>query len=444
MRKQLAMALAVAMATSVVLAGCGTTASTSSGGSSSGGSDSAGGSGSSGGASLQLLNGKPEIDAQMQDLAAKYEEETGNKIEVMTIGGNETASSKLKELKQAGEMPDIFVAEANQFANWQGELADLSGEQWTEDTDVEYVDDEMGTIGFPYMVEAHGLAYNADLLEKAGVDPASLTSPAAYKAAFEKIDGMKDDLGITAVVGWCAEASNLGWSSGTHVFGHYLDAGLEPTDSTYIDMLNDGGKLDEARFTAFGEFIGLLNQYSDPQLLVDGTYDDQVLGFASGKYVFVTQGSWIGATLTGDDADAYAAAGNFKCGFAPFAFEDGIATIQDEPTSYWTVYKDGDVDAAKAFLQWCSEDTAQQIFVEDMGFVSPYNDCAYTATDPFAGAVTEWLGTGKHSSYHTFFKKDGLQDVTSVVFQEYAKGDIASAADFYTEMQKVTTDYYAQ
>jgi raffinose/stachyose/melibiose transport system substrate-binding protein len=391
-----------------------------------------------------LLNGKPEIDAQMQELAKKYNEETGNTIEVMTIGGNETSSKKLKELKQAGEMPDIFVAEANQFANWEGELVDLKGEKWTENTDVEYVDDEMGTIGFPYMVEAHGLAYNADILKKAGIDPASLTSPKAYEEAFKTLDEKKGDLGLTAAVGWCAEATNLGWSSGTHVFGHYLDAGLEPTDSKYIDMLNDGGKLDKDRFTAFGEFIGLLNKYSDPALLVDGTYDDQVLGFASGKYAFVTQGSWIGATLTGDDKDAYESAGNFECGFAPFAFEDGVNTILDEPTSYWTVYKDGDVDAAKAFLQWCSEDTAQQIFVEEMGFVSPYNDCKYTASDPFAKAVTEWLGEGKHSSYHTFFKKDGLQDVTSVVFQEYAKGEIKSAADFYTEMEKVTEDYYAK
>ena len=40
------------------------------------------------------------------------------------------------------------------------------------------------------------------------------------------------------------------------------------------------------------------NKYSDPELLVDGTYDNQVGNFAAGKYAFVTQGSWIGASLT--------------------------------------------------------------------------------------------------------------------------------------------------
>ena len=432
MKKQIAVVLALTTAATMLLAGCGGSKDSSSSSSSSK---------SSGSEAIQLLNGKPEIDAQMQELAKAYEEETGKAVEVLTIGGNETASSKLKELYQAGEMPDIFVLEANQFENWSGKLVDMSDQQWTEDTDVEYVNEE-GTLGFPYMVEACGLAYNADILEKAGVDPTTLTSPEAYKEAFATLDSKKDELGLKAVVGYNVNATDVGWSSGTHVFGQYLDAGLATDDTTYIDLLNDGGQLDSDRFTAFGEFIGLLNQYTDSDLIT-GSYDDQVLGFASGKYAFVTQGSWIGATLTGDDKDAYEAAGSFEVGFAPYAFEDGINTILNEPTSFWGCYKDGNVEDAEAFLQWCSEDTAQKMFVENMGFVSPYTDCAYTSDDPFAKPVTEWLAEGKHSTYHTFLKKDGLQDATSVIFQNYAKGQYKSAAEFTEAMQETITSYYA-
>ena len=444
MRKPLAMAMALTMAASLVLAGCSSSSSTESTDSSDTAESTDSGSDSSGGGgSLQLLNGKPEIDTQLQELASKYQEETGNTIEIMTIGGTETASSKLKELKQADEMPDIFFAEAKDFATWEGELEDMSGWDWTEDTSAEYVDADMGTIGFPYNTEACGLAYNKNILDEAGVDPASLTSPEAYKEAFETIDSKKDDLGLTAVVAYAANANNIGWSTGTHIFGQYLDAGLEPTDRTYIDLLNDGGQLDADRFTKFGEFIGMLNQYSDDALRVDGTYDDQVLGFASGKYAFMTNGSWTGATLTGDDSDAYEAAGSFECGFAPYAFEDGINTILNGGTNYWTVYSSGNVDGAKDFLNWFIGDTAQQIMVEEAGFISPFEDCAFESTDPFAAAVTEWLADGKFSAYHTMEKKDGLNDATSVVFQEYAKGDITTAEEFTEEVQKVCTDYYA-
>ena len=388
------------------------------------------------GEGIRLLNGKPEIDTQLKTLAAKYQEETGNVVNVETIGGDTNASDELKKMYQADNMPDIFVIEANQAANWDGLLADMTGEAWTNDTDYELVDEKMGVIGFPYTVEATALAYNAEILEKAGVDPASLTSPAAWTAAVEKIDGMKDELGLTAVFGWCAEPANLGWSSGTHVFAQYLDAGLAQDDTTYIDLLNDGGKIDEARMQNFAAFVGMMNQYSDPALLVDGTYDNQVAGFAAGKYAFVTQGNWINGGVT-SSADYT----GWAMGFAPYAFEDGIDTIIAGPPSYWTVYSEGNVDAAKAFLQWVSDDSAQDILVNQAGLISPFNDCAFQAADPFAESIMGYMAAGKTSGWHTMLKKDGLQNVTCQVFADYAKGTLDQDG-FVKTMAQVISSYY--
>ena len=388
------------------------------------------------GEGIRLLNGKPEIDTQLKTLAAKYQEETGNVVNVETIGGDTNASDELKKMYQADNMPDIFVIEANQAANWDGLLADMTGEAWTNDTDYELVDEKMGVIGFPYTVEATALAYNAEILEKAGVDPATLTSPAAWTAAVEKIDSMKDELGLTAVFGWCAEPANLGWSSGTHVFAQYLDAGLAQDDTTYIDLLNDGGKIDEARMQNFAAFVGMMNQYSDPALLVDGTYDNQVAGFAAGKYAFVTQGNWINGGVTSNPDYT-----GWGMGFAPYAFEDGIDTIIAGPPSYWTVYSEGNVDAAKAFLQWVSDDSAQDILVNQAGLISPFNDCAFQAADPFAESIMSYMEAGKTSGWHTMLKKDGLQNVTCQVFADYAKGTLDQDG-FVKTMAQVISSYY--
>ena len=428
MRKRL-LAVVLAAAMAVCLMACG--------GSSSGSAASTGeGSGAAGGEGIRLLNGKPEIDTQLKKLAAKYEEETGNVVSVETIGGDTNASDELKKMYQADNMPDIFVIEANQAANWDGLLADLTGEAWTEDTDYELVDEKMGTIGFPYTVEATALAYNAEILEKAGVDPASLTSPAAWQKAVETLDSKKDELGLTAVFGWCAEPANLGWSSGTHVFAQYLDAGLAQDDTTYIDLLNDGGKIDEARMKDFAAFVGMMNKYSDPALLIDGTYDNQVAGFAAGKYAFVTQGNWINGGVTGSpDYTGWA------MGFAPYAFEDGIDTIIAGPPSFWTVYSDGDVDAAKAFLQWVSDDSAQEILVNEAGLISPFKDCSFVAADPFAESIKSYMDAGKTSGWHTMLKKDGLQNKTCQVFADYAKGALDEDA-FVKTMGQVISSYY--
>jgi raffinose/stachyose/melibiose transport system substrate-binding protein len=264
------------------------------------------------------------------------------------------------------------------------------------------------------------------------------------KAAFETIDSKKDELGLTAVIGYSAEPVNLYWSTGNHVFANYLDAGLDRDDTTYIDLLNNGGQLDSARFTDFANMVALFNQYSDPALLVSGTYDQQILGFASGKYAFVTQGSWIGATMTSDDADAYAEAGNFTVGMIPYAFEEGIDTILTNSPSWWAVYKDSkNVDAALAFLQWLTTDEAQEVLVMEAGFISPFTSCTYVATDPFAQTMTDYISAGKTSAWHWLGMKEGLaQNATGQVFADFASGSLDTAG-FVAAMQQVCTQYYS-
>ena len=446
-RKVIATLLAATMVMSLAACGGGGDNGSSGGDAGDSGSSSESDSGSSGGGSgdsIRLVNGKIEIDSQLKKLAEMYKEETGVTVEIESMGGGIDIQGTLKGYYQADNMPDIFVnGGSTDFGNWEGMLEDMSGEAWASDTDAAYVDEEYGTIGFPYTVEAVGLAYNADILEKAEIDPATLTSPGKIEEAFKTLDSKKADLGLDAVVGYCAEATNLYWSTGNHLFANYLDGGLDRDDTTYIDMLNDGGKVDKDRLTDFAEFVGLLNQYSDPALLVSGTYDQQILNFASGKYAFVTQGSWISATMTGDDAEAYEAAGNFKVGMVPYAFEDGMDTILTNSPSWWSVFSDGNAEAAKAFLQWCSEDKAQQVLVEEAGFISPYNSCKYVANDPFAQTIVDYQTAGKTSGWHWLGMKEGLaQNYTGQVFSDYAAGNL-DTDKFVQTMEQVIQACYA-
>lgn len=441
MKKKLVSVL-LASAMVVSLAACG---SSDNGTSDNGTSGDPSNNGSASGTTIRLVNGKIEVDSQLKKLAEMYKEETGVTVEIESMGGGVDIQGTLKGQYQAGNMPDIFVnAVEAEFKNWDGLLVDMKDQAWVSDTDGAYVDETGAVTGFPYTTEAIGLAYNANILEKAGIDPATLTGPDSIKAAFKAIDDKKDELGITAVVGYCAEPANLYWSTGQHLFANYLDAGLDRDDTTYIDLLSNGGKFDVDRLTDFAEFVGLLNQYSDPALLVSGTYDQQILNFASGKYAFVTQGSWIGATMTSDDAEAYAAAGNFEVGMIPYAFEEGIDTILTNSPSWWSVYSEGNVDASLAFLQWLSEDTAQKVLVEEAGFISPFKSCTYIAPDPFAMAMVDYISTGKTSSWHWLNLKEGYaMNYTGQVFTDYAAGKLDTEA-FVKTIQQVSEACYAQ
>ena len=395
--------------------------------------------------SLRLVNGKIEVDAALKEAAAKYEEETGVHVEIESMGGGVNIQDELKKQYQGTGMPDIFVCGSDaDFGNWDGLLADMSDCAWAADTDAGYVGTD-GLVGFPYTTEAIGLAYNADILEKAGIDPASITGPESMRAAFETLDSQKEDLGLTAVIGWCCEAQNLYWSTGSHSFANYIDAGLSRDDTTYADLLADGGQIDHDRFLHYAEMVGMFNEFADPGLLTSGTYDQQILGFASGKYAFVTQGSWIGATMTTDDAAQYAEAGNFKVGMIPYAFEEGIDTIRTNSPSWWAVFQNDNTDAAKAFLDWLATDAGQEILVMKGGFISPFKSCSFVAEDPFAATISEYTAAGKTSAWHWLKNKSGLdQNATGQLYLDYALGSIPDAESFTQVMTQVIADYYAE
>ena len=373
---------------------------------------------------IRLFNGKIEIGPALDHAAEVYEAATGKHVEVESVGGGVDLQAQLKQYYQAGNMPDIFVFEGQEdMNNWTGKVVDMADWDWAKDTDAAFVNEE-GTVGFPYTTEAIGFAYNKAILDKAGIDPATLTGPESIEKALAELDAKKDELGITAAVGYCANATELYWSTGQHLFGVYLDAGLDREDTTYFDMLMNG-ELDIPRFTEFAKFVGLLNKYSDPALLVSGNYDMQVSGFAAGKYAFVTQGSWIGASLTNQYKEQYDAAGNFECGYIPYAFIEGIDTIMTNAPSDWAVYKDGNVEEAKAFLNWLAGQDGQKIMVEEAGCVSPYKSVDVNYTDPFAPALLAYVNAGKTSAWHWLGQPGNLaQDGTGIIFQDYAMGSI--------------------
>ena len=119
---------------------------------------------------IRLVNGKIEVDAALKAAAAAYKEETGVSVAIESMGGGVNIQDTLKGYYQADNMPDIFVCGSDaDFGNWTGLLADLSNEPWAADTDAGYKDADGKIIGFPYTTEAIGLAYNASILEAAGI-----------------------------------------------------------------------------------------------------------------------------------------------------------------------------------------------------------------------------------------------------------------------------------
>ena len=367
---------------------------------------------------ITFKQNKPEIDEALQAYAKAYEEATGVKVNVVSCGGSSCAlGDMLKADFAAGEMPDIFPIDGpDGYAQWEAIISDLSAEKWANDTSVEYVVDGK-VVGFPVAVEGWGLAYNADLLAKAGIDPTTLNNYQAYVDAFAKLDGMKKELGIDSVVSITA-GPGMYWVTAHHNFNSLLSNGLPYNDlSVANDML--AGKIDETRITEYANWVELLFKNADKTVLTTGNYDSQVGAFLNQKAVFLHQGNWVDGNLT----DA-----TFNMAFAPHgstvAVTDGIFV---SAPAWYVVNKDSkNYQAALDFLNnLVYTDLGQKYMVEEAGMIPAFGNIALQPKGKLSQSVQAWTAEGKVYSWNQYlFSGEFRDNVLGPIYDQLAQGAV--------------------
>ena len=371
-------------------------------------------------ADLVICQNKVEITAQMEAYAKLYEEKTGVPVKVITGGGSSDYNTVLKSEMASGREPDIWVIEGpSGYELWKDKIADQAGAEWTQYTAAAYMDGDK-VVGFPVAVEGYGLAYNKSILDKAGIDPATLTNYDAYAAAFEKLDSMKAELGLDMVVSMVAgTTTGMTWVTGLHNFNVYLTVGNARNDTTYIDQVLEG-KVDPERFHQYCQYVALIFKYSDPDMLLNGTQDSQLAAFANGKAAFYHQGNWMDPSLVALNPD-------FEIAYAPHAFlkedTDGILV---NPPSWYVVNENGNKDEAIAYLNYLatSEDGANYM-VNEAKMVPAFTNVTLAPSTPLSKSVMEWNAAGKTYDWQQYKLPDGFgMGTLGAIYELFASGAI--------------------
>lgn len=369
--------------------------------------------------SVVIYQNKVEIGEQLTAFALLYEAETGVKVSVKTSGGDTPYADNLKAEFQSDRQPDIFVIEGmGGYNTWESKLAPFEGDPWIDLTTLEFIVDDK-IIGFPVAVEAWGMAYNANLLAKAGIDAATLTSQEAYKAAFEKIESMKDELGVKSAVAMAA-GPDMRWVTGLHNFNGYLSAGLPYGDTTVLDKLNNG-EADMARLTEYADWVELLFLHSDRSVLLTGNYDAQVGQFATGQSVFIHQGNWIDPWLVENQVE-------FPMGFAPHASVKGEHnSIFIGAPSFYVINNEGtNQEAAREFLNFMATNEAgHNYMVNEAKMVPAFTNVTLKPDTPLSANAAEWLGKDAAYTWLQNDMPDGFgMGTIAPLYESFAKGDI--------------------
>lgn len=366
---------------------------------------------------LYILQNKPEIDAQLKAFAGLYAEEFNVDVNVVSCGGSSCSlGTQLQSDIAAGETPDIFVIDGlTAYNQYKDMILDLSAEEWVEDTDVAFTVDGK-VYGFPVAIEGWGMAYNADLLEQAGINPATLTSYSAYQAAFATLDGMKETLGIDSVVSMAGGAAGMSWVVADHNVNSLLSAGLPYGDLSVTDDIL-AGDIDTARLSQYVNWVELLFKYADPTVLTTGNYDAQVGAFANEKAVFIHQGNWIEPNLKAANA-------TFERGYAPHgtlnAATDGIFVAAP---SWYVINKDSkNIQAAKDFLTYlATSEEGHNYMVNEIGAIPAFKSVELEPTAPLSVSVMEWAKAGKIYSWNQYYLEGDFRTNTlGPIYASYA------------------------
>ena len=372
-------------------------------------------------ADITIVQNKVEIDAALQEYAAEFSKEAGYNVKVITAGGSSDYNTALKAEFASGKEPDIFVIEGpTGYELYKDRIADLTGDEWTEYTAAAYMDGDK-VVGFPVAVEGYGMAYNKDILDKAGIDPATLTNVDAYQAAFEKLDSMKAELGLDAVVSMVAgTAPGMTWVTGLHNFNVYLTVGLDRNDTSIIDQVLEG-KVDEDRFHAYCEYVALIFKYSDPEMLLNGTQDMQLAAFANGKTAFYHQGNWMDPNIVALNVD-------FPMAYAPHAFlhEDTDGILVNAPSWYVVNQNAGNVEQATDFLNALAlTELGQDYMVNKAAMVPAFTNVTLEPATPLSKSVMEWNAAGKTYSWQQYKLPDGFgMGTLGAIYELLASGAV--------------------
>lgn len=384
---------------------------------------------------ITLAQGKPEIDPMLKAYAAQWSEETGIEIIIKTCGGGGCdLGQQLKADYAAGEMPDIFAINGLQdYLEWQSIALDVSDQPWVKETAVAFTY-EGKTFGFPVAVEGWGMAYNADVLEAAGVDPSSLVNLQGYRDAFAAIDAMKGDLGIDSVVSMAA-GPEMGWVTAHHNFNSLLSNGLDYGDTSVVDGIQSGN-VDQQRLAEYAEWVGLLFTYADKAVLTTGNYDAQVGAFATGKAAFLHQGNWT-------DPNMEAANAAFDMAFAPHgSMEMATEGIFVSAPSYYVINSESkNIESAKQFLTDLAT-TAEggNYMVKEAGMIPAFASIDMSPTGKLSSSVQEWAAMGKVYSWNQYLFSGEFRDQTlAPIYNQFANGAI-DRAQFIDLMNQAFAD----
>jgi raffinose/stachyose/melibiose transport system substrate-binding protein len=329
------------------------------------------------------------------------------------------------------EIPDM----ADKVMDWKGsKLAKLVSPSLLEAATV-----GGKLVGVPSTAEAFGLLYNKTVLDKAGVDPAKITTRQALEVALRK---------VKAAGSGGVRFSSIWWSLGAHFTNIYFanSATTHEGRLKVLDGLADGTKdlSKDAVFQNYLHTFSLLNKYNQAKPnTTDTEYDLSVADLASGKAAFWFMGNWAEPNLL-------TASPSTDFGIMPLPISNdpkfaGNKSISVGVPGYFMIDAQQSTAAERAgavdFLEWLYTDPAGQKRVAGpvsdggMNFIPVYKGFTISPKTFMAKEIAKYVNADKTLEWINTYYPAGGQDLYGASGQKLMAKKI-SGAEYANELEK--------
>lgn len=397
---------------------------------------------------IYFLNFKPESASVYEELAAKYEEEKGVKVKVVTAAANNYEQTLKSEIAKSSA-PTIFQVNGPiGYDSWKDYCLDIKNSKLYDilSDKTLAIKDGDGVYGIPYVVEGYGIIYNNAIMKKYFELPDKKTdlTSAEQIDSFDKLKAVVEDmtaklksLGIEGVFASTSLASGEDWRWQTHLLNVPLyyefseDAG-EDSDPTVFGL-----KAKDIKFKYSENFDKIFDLYinnsvTKPTLLGSKSVADSMSEFALGKAAMVQNGNWAwsqisdvkGNTVKSEDIKMlpiYMGMEGEKGQGICVGTENYLA-INKKATKE---QQENSLD----FLYWLfSSETGKKYVTEKLGFITPFNTFTENdqPDDPLAKEISRYLNDESVKSIpwiFTSFPSESYKKSVGSALLDYVQGN---------------------
>ena len=375
------------------------------------------------GTKITFLNTKNEIQDYLEDMGAQFTEATGIEVEFYT----NTEENHITEKYASGEPYTIMMMDYPDVQDYQEYLYDLTNEEWTKDGGSQYGLTLDGKIyGFPFVIEAMGLIYNADAIE-------AITGETFNWEDYSDYDSFKGLLETLAEGGMetPVAVNQDDWSLASHVFGQAYCAredGSEAASLAFVDSLK-AGQADLAQDADFNALMDLIDTFLEYNINRDdplsASYDLNDEYPKEGTVAFWPNGSW--AVDVSELTD--------NVGIMPYPMNTENADISKNLVSGATkmlavdaAYSSEEEQAAALeFLNWLVySEEGQTFLVKTCSLISAFSNNTTEADAALSASVAEFVKDGKSVYWYQAMPSDHNTEVGSLL-QKYLAGAVDRA-----------------